>query len=98
MPLPHEQPPRIAVCLAGQVRTLVHPSISHSLWTRVLDHGRHDLFAVLGTGTGKESHLSPSAIVHANAWPDRAPDAPTLSDMAHALKTRRMMPPVTGRR
>ena len=30
--------------------------------------------------------------------PDRAPDAPTLSDMAHALKTRRMMPPVTGRR
>lgn len=30
--------------------------------------------------------------------PDGAPDAPTLSDVAHALKTRRMMPPVMGRR
>ncbi|WP_273241958.1 hypothetical protein [Hyphomonas atlantica corrig.] len=30
--------------------------------------------------------------------PDRAPDAPDLSDVAHALKTRRMMPPVMGRR
>ena len=30
--------------------------------------------------------------------PDRAPDAPGLSDVAHALKTRRMMPPVMGRR
>lgn len=30
--------------------------------------------------------------------PDGAPDAPTLSDVAHALKTRRMMPPMMGRR
>ena len=29
---------------------------------------------------------------------DRAPDAPTPSDIAHALRTRRMMPPVLGRR
>ena len=29
---------------------------------------------------------------------DRAPDAPALSDIAHALRTRRMMPPVLGRR
>ena len=29
---------------------------------------------------------------------DRAPDAPTPSDIAHALRTRRMMPPVLCRR
>ncbi|KCZ64585.1 hypothetical protein L53_16500 [Hyphomonas sp. L-53-1-40] len=29
---------------------------------------------------------------------DRAPDASALSDIAHALRTRRMMPPVLGRR
>ena len=28
----------------------------------------------------------------------RAPDAPTPSDIAHALRTRRMMPPVLCRR
>lgn len=28
---------------------------------------------------------------------DRAPEAPALSDIAHALRTRRMMPPVLGR-
>ena len=29
---------------------------------------------------------------------DRAPEAPALSDIAHALRTRRMMPPVLGKR
>lgn len=86
LPLPTEPPPRIAVCLAGQVRTLVHPSVSHSLWTRVLDRGRHDLFAVLGTGTRKQSHLSQSAMVHANAWPDRAPHACELEVVLEGLR------------
>lgn len=44
-------PPRIAVCLTGQVRTLVHPSVYISLRERLLDHGRHDLFMVLSTGS-----------------------------------------------
>lgn len=44
-------PPRIAVCLTGQARTLVHPTIYRSLHERLLDGGRHDLFMVLSTGS-----------------------------------------------
>jgi len=43
-------PPRIAVCLTGQARTLAHPAVWQSLHAQLLDNGLHDLFAVLGTG------------------------------------------------
>ena len=41
---------RIAVCVAGQVRTLVHPLVTQMFYERALARGRHDLFAVLSTG------------------------------------------------
>lgn len=41
----------VAVCVAGQARTIVHPSVARLMRARVLDNGRHDLFAVLSTGS-----------------------------------------------
>jgi len=50
-----EATPRVAVCVAGAVRALIHPLVWHSLARHVLGRseggaGGHDLFAVLGTG------------------------------------------------
>ena len=44
------QPPRIAVCMAGQARTFGHPAIWRSALENLLA-GRHDLYAVLGMGS-----------------------------------------------
>ena len=38
---------RVAVCLAGQVRTLVHPAIYSFARANLLSWGQHDLFLVL---------------------------------------------------
>ena len=42
---------RIAVCMAGQARTLAHPAVWRSAFDNLLVQGRHDLFAVLRTGS-----------------------------------------------
>lgn len=44
-------PLRIAVCIAGQARTLAHPTVYGALYERLLERGRHDLYAVLKLGT-----------------------------------------------
>lgn len=41
----------VAVCVAGQARTIAHPSVARLMRMRLLDNGRHDLFAVLSTGS-----------------------------------------------
>jgi len=40
----------VAVCLTGQARTLVYPPLWRSLRENVLDNGKLELFAVIGTG------------------------------------------------
>ena len=57
---PREAAPRVAVCVAGAARALIHPLVWRSLQRHVLgrsegaggdgSEGGHDLFAVLGTG------------------------------------------------
>ena len=52
---PREATPRVAVCVAGAARALIHPLVWRSLERHVLGRseggeGGHDLFAVLGTG------------------------------------------------
>ena len=52
---PREVTPRVAVCVAGAARALIHPLVWRSLERHVLGRseggaGGHDLFAVLGTG------------------------------------------------
>ena len=42
---------RIAVCMAGQARTLAHPAVWRSAYEHLLERGKHDLYAVLGTGS-----------------------------------------------
>jgi hypothetical protein len=81
-----EPPPRIAVCLAGQVRTLVHPTVWRSLHERLLEHGKHDLFAVLGTGSAKVSAQPPPVRAETGAWEDRAPNACALEVALSALR------------
>ena len=39
--------PRVAVCLAGQARSLVEPAVWHSIRDLLLERGRHALFMVL---------------------------------------------------
>ena len=43
--------PSIAVCMAGQARTLSSPLVYRNAFERLLERGRHDLFAVLSTGS-----------------------------------------------
>ena len=38
--------PRVAVCLAGQARSLVEPAVWHSIRDLLLERGRHALFMV----------------------------------------------------
>ena len=52
---PRKATPRVAVCVAGAARALIHPLVWRSLERHVLGRseggaGGHDLFAVLGTG------------------------------------------------
>ena len=54
---PSKAPPRIAVCMAGNLRTMTHPAVYRSIHDFLLRDGpagprKHDLFAVLGTATG----------------------------------------------
>ena len=42
---------RIAVCMAGQARTLASPLVYRTAFEHLLERGRHDLFAVLSTGS-----------------------------------------------
>lgn len=74
----HSSAGRVAVCMAGQVRTLVHPAVWHALRDRVLERGEHDLFAVLGTGSSKRAELPRDVRAETGAWPDRAPDSCAL--------------------
>ena len=55
--------PRVAVCLAGQARTLVEPAVWHSIRDLLLERGRHALFMVLGTGdeTSTQQHADHGA-------------------------------------
>ena len=76
----------VAVCLAGQVRTLVHPAVWQSLSEHVLEGRRHDLFAVLGVGSSKRSALPPQVRAETGAWEDRAPEACALEVALSALR------------
>ena len=44
-------PPSVAVCMAGQARTLSSPLVYRNAFEHLLERGRHDLFAVLSTGS-----------------------------------------------
>ena len=75
---------------------------------RTTKQGRHDMNlwktmrrAADAAATRPEEIFLRQGLRHARLGDselDRAPDAPTPSDIAHALRTRRMMPPVLCRR
>lgn len=73
--------PRVAVCLAGQARSLVDPAVWHSIRDLLIERGRHPLFMVLGT-SGESSKLQ-----HADMG---APDACALQHALSALRPRRI--------
>ena len=90
--------PRIAVCLSGLVRTLVHRRVWRSVWEHLLDRGTHDLFAVLVTGrssggkTGSDESVDPDALKSALVGlrprrvrfeMDEAPNVPCFSEIEH---------------
>jgi len=50
--------PTVVVCMTGQARTLAHPAVWQSIRSNLLDDGRIDLIAVLGTGSDVLSRQS----------------------------------------
>ena len=74
-------PPTVAVCLAGQARSLVDPAVWHSIRDLLLERGRHPLFMVLGTSA------ETSKLQHADLG---APDACALQHALSGLRPRRV--------
>ena len=60
---PHS--PRVAVCLAGQARSLVEPAVWHSIRDRLVERGRHALFMVLAqTQPSSPASHTPEQALH----------------------------------
>ena len=80
---------RIAVCMAGQVRTLVHPSVTQMLYEHALARGRHDLFAVLSTGwhdNATGSHASARNVPAHSIYDQHLPEPCELASALRRLR------------